>query len=296
MATINEIKEKMVVVNSVGGFANALQQIATMRMMALRDRVVASKRFVDQATDILRELNLYKEIIYQQEVNPQPKKVKKDSEIKQDIDNKPLKKALIIISSNQGLCGKFNAEIFRHFENEVLPKNPDSDIFIIGKKGQEHYMKNSKFQYKFYPYLLGDDFTSQDLLRLVDMFPYYDRILMTYSRYINTANREVMQTLLVVPPSKNPIEADPKEKIKFVFEPSLDALIKDISSQLRAATFQQQILDSRLAQFSAQMMGMQAATENAKVLLDDLKLDYNKQRRKLIDKKISEVFAGSALW
>ena len=72
MATINEIKDKMVVVNSVGGFANALQQIATMRMMALRDRVVASKRFVDEATMILRELNLYKEIIYQQEMNLLP--------------------------------------------------------------------------------------------------------------------------------------------------------------------------------------------------------------------------------
>ncbi len=296
MATINEIKDKMVVVNSVGGFANALQQIATMRMMTLRDRVVASKRFVDAATELLRELTLYKEIIYQQEINPELKNKKKKKEATPIQNEEKIKKALILITSNQGLCGKFNAEIFRHFENEVLPKNPDADIFIIGKKGQEHYIKNAKYHYKFYPYLLGDDFTSQDLLRLVDMFPYYDRIMMTYSRYINTANREVMQTMLVVAPSRNQVEADPKEKIKFIFEPSLDQLIKDISSQLRAATFQQQILDSRLAQFSAQMMGMQAATENAKVLLEDLKLEYNKQRRKLIDKKISEVFAGSALW
>lgn len=297
MATINEIKEKMVVVNSVGGFANALQQIATMRMMTLRDRVVASKRFVDAATELLRELYLYKEIIYQQTINSENNKSNKNKKGgTPTAAEEKIKKAIILISSNQGLCGKFNAEIFRHFENEVLPKNPEADIFIIGKKGQEHYIKNAKFKYKFYPYLLGDDFTSQDLLRLVDMFPYYDRILMVYSRYINTANREIMQTMLVVSPTMNQSEADPKEKIKFIFEPSLDQLIKDISSQLRAATFQQQILDSRLAQFSAQMMGMQAATENAKVLLDDLKLEYNKQRRKLIDKKISEVFAGSALW
>jgi F-type H+-transporting ATPase subunit gamma len=55
-------------------------------------------------------------------------------------------------------------------------------------------------------------------------------------------------------------------------------------------------MDGRLAQYSAQMLGMKAATDNAQTLLGDLRQEYNKARRKMIDKKISEVFAGSALW
>lgn len=293
MATLNETKERMGVVKSVGSFANALQQIAAMRMVTLRDKVVSSKRFVDEATEILRELTLYREIIYQSEIDNDKHKILKQLKAKLDQQQK---RAIIIVTSNQGLCGKYNAEVFRQLESKVFVQNSEADIFIIGKKGQEHYLTNKKYKFQFYPYALPDDFSSTDLLRLVDMFPYYTRILMVYSRYINTITREVAETMLVAPPSRNPQESPPDEKIKFIFEPSIDELIKDVSNKLRASTFQQQIFDSRLAQFSAQMVGMQSASENAKVLSDDLSHEYNKQRRKMIDKKISEVFAGSALW
>lgn len=294
MASINEIKEKMGVVKSVGGFANAMQQIAAMRMMALRDKVLSSKRFVDEANQMLAELNLYKELFYRKEL--ENKKERKNNTEKNKQEEKSLKKAIVVVSSNQGLCGKFNAEIFKKVESEILANNLDADFFLIGRKGQEHYLNNKKYHFKFYPYELVDTFEASDLLRLVEMFPYYDRIMLVYTRYINTVNRDVVNTILVVPPAKFDETPDPKEKIKFLFEPTLEELIKEIEAKLRAATFQQQILDSRLAQFSAQMVGMQAATENAKTLLSDLTQDYNKQRRKIIDKKISEVFAGSALW
>jgi F-type H+-transporting ATPase subunit gamma len=84
--------------------------------------------------------------------------------------------------------------------------------------------------------------------------------------------------------------------VRFLFEPSIEDLVKKAEIKLRLATFEQQALDARLAQYAAQMMGMQNASENAKGLIADLTHEYNKQRRKIIDKKISEVFAGSALW
>jgi F-type H+-transporting ATPase subunit gamma len=263
-----------------------------MRMTALRNKVINSKRFVDEATEILRELNLYKEITYKKEYDSANKRAfKKHTETA--LPEKST--AVIIVSSNQGLCGKYNAEIFKQLENHILEENAAAEIFIVGKKGQEHYLTNKKYNFKFYPYNLTDDFNYSDLLRLVMMFPYYKRILMVYSRFVNTIKRDVVETLLVAPPTGD-IAAHAEEKISFVFEPSVDELIRDISAKLRAAAFQQQILDSRLSQFSAQMVGMQTASENSKVLLGELSHEYNKQRRKLIDKKISEVLGGSALW
>ncbi len=313
MAAINEIKEKMGVVKSVGGFANALQQIASMRMMTLRDKVLSSKRFVDEATEILRELNLYKEIIYSKEYKEAVKRSFKRS--KNSRNGQKNNCAVIVVTSNQGLCGKYNAEIFKKLETIVFREYEDADYYLIGKKGQEHYLTQKKFKLKFYPYNVPDNFDHLDLLRLVQIFPHYQRVMLVYSRYINTINRDVVETLLVAPPNSNEEEAKDKniqneetvvnpveqkerelEKIKYIFEPSLEELIKEVSAKLRAATFQQQILDSRLAQFSAQMVGMQAASENSKVLLDDLGHEYNKYRRKMIDKKISEVLGGSALW
>lgn len=294
MATINETKEKMGVVKSVGSFANALQMIASMRMMALRDKVLASKRFVDEAALILKDLTYYKEMSFEQQYAEADRK---SFQKKGRFLVGPQKDALIIISSNQGLCGKYNAEVFRRLESQALSDNKDSDIFIIGKKGQEHYFNNKKYPFKFYPYNLPDNFTATDLLRLVGIFSHYRKIIMLYSRYINTVTREVTESLLVTPPVLHTDKKDRgKDNVPFIFEPSIDELLKEVSSKLRAATFQQQILDSRLAQFSAQMVGMQSASENAKILLGDLQHEYNKQRRKLIDKKIAEVLGGSALW
>jgi F-type H+-transporting ATPase subunit gamma len=288
MGQINEIKEKMGVVKSVGGFANALQQIAAMRMTSLRDKVLASKRFVDEATVILRELNLYKELYYREELDKKKKN--------EPVEKKKDKEAVIIVTSNQGLCGKFNAEIFKQVEGHILKDHENAEIYLIGKKGQEHYLTNKKYHYRFFPYSLPDEFTSKDLMRLVQMFPYYSRVLMVYSRFINTIKRDVVESFLVTPPSIDPNIKVPEEELKFLFEPTIDDLIKNVSAKLRAATFNRQIMDSRLAQFSAQMVGMQAASENAKVLTGELTHEYNKQRRKMIDKKIAEVLGGSALW
>jgi F-type H+-transporting ATPase subunit gamma len=292
MATLNEVKEKIAVVRSVGDFSNALQQIAAMRMVALRDQVLSSKRFVDEATEILKELRLYKEMMFSQEYDEANKKSFAKKKMGESLVSK---EAIIVVTSNQGLCGKYNAEIFKVLETKVLQGAAGADIYIIGKKGQEHYLANKKYKFNFYPYNVPDNFTSDDLLRLVKTFSHYDRILMIYARYINTITRDVVQTLLIAPPVKEEQEGKDK-KVKFIFEPNIDDLINDISSSLRAAAFHQQILDSRLSQYSAQMVGMQAASENAKVMLGDLGHEYNKQRRKMIDKKIGEVFAGSALW
>ncbi|PIP30857.1 hypothetical protein COZ22_02450 [bacterium (Candidatus Howlettbacteria) CG_4_10_14_3_um_filter_37_10] len=292
MATLNEVKEQIVVVRSVGDFSNALQQIAAMRMVALRNHVLNSKRFVDEATEILKELKYYRELLYLEEYERVSKKAFGKKRHKEE---KPVKDAVIAVFSNQGLCGKFNTEVFKKMEHYIFPKNPDADYYILGKKGQEHYLSTKKFKLKFFPYNIPDNFTAQDLVRLTGVFSNYNKIILVYTRYINTVNRQVVETLLVTPPM--PIEKQKKnEKVQYLFEPSIEDLIIDVSSKLRAAAFQQQILDSRLAQYSAQMVGMQGASENAKVMLEDLGHEYNKQRRKLIDKKIGEVFAGSALW
>ncbi|HBG81367.1 TPA: hypothetical protein DDW69_00845 [candidate division CPR2 bacterium] len=297
MSAINEVKEQIGVVRSVGDFTTALQQIGAMRMMSLRNQVLQSKRFVDEATQILRELKLYREILYKEELERAEKRAFKK---RHKEEKKESKEALIIITSNQGLCGSYNSEIFKALETHILRENQNADIFMVGKKGQEHYLMNKKYNFKFYPYNIPDNFSAADLLRLAGVFSHYDKILMVYSRYINTITRDVVETLLVTPPteSKEGEEANvpEEEKVKFLFEPSIEELIMDVSSKLRAAAFQQQILDSRLSQFSAQMVGMQTASENAKTMLEDLDHEYNKQRRKMIDKKISEVFAGSALW
>jgi F-type H+-transporting ATPase subunit gamma len=288
MSTINEVKEQMIVVRSVGDFTNAIQQIATMRMVQLRSRVLKSRPFVEAASTMLKEVNSIRNSL-------DTASLMKLDKTKKNEPPKPhnTRRAVIVITSNQGLTGPYNIEIYQRVE-KILDLEKQSDFYVIGKKGQE-YFAGGKFKVNNFPYEVPDDFTLEDLRRLVRVFDYYGQLTLVYSRFINTATRDVVATSIVNPIPED-TELDEKQPGKYTFEPGINELIEGISSKLRAALFQQQIFDARLSQFSAQMIGMQTASDNAKTLLSDLQLEYNKQRRKLIDKKISEVFAGSATW
>jgi len=285
MPTINEIKEQTIVVRSVGDFTNAIQQISTMRMVQLRGKVLKSRPFVEAASAMLTEVASIRN------------SMDTASLLKMEKSNLPKphsnQRAVIVITSNAGLTGSYNIEIYKKVA-QVLETEKDSDFYIIGKKGQE-YFAGGKFKVKNFPYEVPENFSIADLSRLVRVFDYYGQITLIYSRFINTATRDVVTTSIVNPVPDTDAN-DEKQPGKYTFEPGINELIEGISSKLRAALFQQQIFDAHLSQFAAQMVGMQTASDNAKTLLGELQLEYNKQRRKLIDKKISEVFAGSATW
>ncbi len=294
MSTLNEVKEQMVVVKSVGDFTNALQQIATMRMMKLRGKVLQSRPFVEAATSILKELLSIRNSLDSVTLMKQDKKGKGGTQVKVETPVFNKRRAVIVVTSNQGLSGQYNIEIYRKLE-KVMADEASADYFVIGKKGQEYFASNRKIKVENFPYEVKDNFTIEDLKRLIGMFDYYGHVTLIYSRFINTATRDVV-AISIMNPVLEESEKDKEQPGKFIFEPELTELIEGVSKKLRAALFQQQIFDARLSQFSAQMVGMKTASDNANNLITDLRLEYNKARRKMIDKKIGEVFAGSSLW
>jgi F-type H+-transporting ATPase subunit gamma len=290
MSTLNEIKEQVTVVASLGEFTNALQQIATIRMVRLRDKVLQSRPFVQAASEMLTELSGLRNGMRADELVLLEKKHGGS-----ETTHKGAGSAVIIITSNAGLTGRYNPEIFAKAEG-LLKEKKDSDIFVIGKKGQEYFGNERRFHIKLFPYEVPDTFGIEQLRRLIGLFDYYQEVTLLYSRYLNSAKRDVVVTSVVLPAEDSLELTEAKGKGKYTFEPDIFDLIDGISAKLRAALFQQQLFDARLAQNSSQMIGMKTASDNAVGLLADLRQEYNKQRRKMIDKKIGEVFAGSALW
>lgn len=298
MSRITEIKEQQGVVNSVGSFATSLQQISSGRMAKLRKSVLAAHRFVDEAALILRELQLEKnkQIEKEKQVIASKKVTKKLKKKKVEPPEKPKRTAIIVITSNQGLCGSYNTDIAKKI-NSIVADYPDVDYFIIGKKGQEFFKGFAKkYNTKFFPFNIPELVEMRHLKPLIGMFYYYDQIFLVYSKYINTTTREVVFIELAVPINTEVEITKEKEEGKFIFEPTLDEVIAATTAKLRSALFRQQILDSRLSLYSAQMIAMQTASENAKELNAELQIQFNKARRKLIDKKIQEVQAGRSLW
>lgn len=294
MATLNEIKAQKVTVKSVGDFAGSLQQIAASRMVRLRKLVMDSRRFVDEATLILRELELERTKKIQRELGLSKDQLEANSALNHD--NTQITTAIIVVTSTQGLAGSYNTEIFKKLD-VIVPEHRNADFFVIGTKGQAYFAKAAKkFGVKYYPYYIPEDVTIEDLRPLVSMFYHYDQIYIVYSKYINTATREVVFVELAVPNIETQEIKKEQQEGKFIFEPNVEDLIQAVTNNLRYALFRQQILDSKLSLYTAQMLAMKTASDNADDLLKDLQLEYNKARRKLIDKKIQEVQAGRSLW
>lgn len=295
MARIHEVKERQEVVKTVAGFTNSLQQIAAIRMMKLRNLVLSSKRFVEEATIILRELYLEKEKLLEKEKIIQQVETSPRSKSKQNVI-KPTRTAIIVVSSDLGLCGSYNTEINNKLK-QVIPEYPNADYYVIGKKGQTFMQRRSpQININYYPYNIPEEVTIKDLEPLIGMFFYYDQIFLLYSKYINTTTRSVDFIELSVPNIEELEVQKEKAEGKFIFEPSVDELIASISGRVRYALFRQQILDSKLSLYTAQMIAMKTASDNADDLLDELQHEHNKLRRKEVDKKIQEVQAGRILW
>lgn len=294
MATLNEIKAQKSVVASVGNFADSLQKIAASRMVRLRKLVMNSRRFVDEATIILRELELERTKKVHRELGLNKTDLLENPKKKEEATE--LKTAIIVISSTQGLAGSYNTEIFKKLDI-ILPEHTTAEYYVVGSKGQSYFAKHAKkYGIKYYPYDIPEEVSIEDLRPLVSMFYHYDQIYIVYSKYINTATRDVVFVELSVPHLEVEELKREKEEGKFIFEPGVEELIQSVTTNLRSALFRQQILDSKLALYTAQMLAMKTAADNAVDLLKDLQLEYNKARRKLIDKKIQEVQAGRALW
>jgi F-type H+-transporting ATPase subunit gamma len=295
VATVREINEERESVKNVGDFTTSLQQIAAGRMIKLKQLVLAANRFADEATIILRELELEKTKQIKRELNIEKSQLSDSKKPKLKLQ-KDYKSAIIIITSDQGLCGSYNSEIFRKSE-EIIPNYLSADYFVIGSKGQDYFKRISKKNnLKYFPYNVPNEIVIEDLKPLISMFYHYDQIFLIYNRYINTATRKAVFIELAIPNIE--LEELKKEKAegKYIFEPNLGDLIDSVSAKLRYALFRQQILDSKLALYTAHMIAMQTASENAKELINELNLEYKKAKRKLVDKKIQEVQAGRILW
>src|SRR3990172_5408304 len=241
MPQINEINQERIVVKSVGGFAHSLQQIAAGRMTRLRKRVEPPRRFVDEATLILRELELERTKQLEKELG-----VKK-AELKSR--KKPQK-------GQQLPPEHLNIAIIKKAD-PIIEKYKDADYFVLGTKGQAFFAKAArKHGLAYYPYNIPEEVTLDDLRPLIGMFYHYDQIFLLYSKYVNTVIREVVFVELTVP--NIIVDEAKKERVegKFIFEPNVDELIKLMETKLRYALFRQQILDSKLAFYSSQMMAI----------------------------------------
>ena len=210
---------------------------------------------------------------------------------------------LIVITSDRGLAGAYNANIIKSAKQVIKDKYSSQfskgnvQIWSIGKKGYEHFLKtNYKVDATHKDIFLHLTFENVQACAQAAMKGFenreFDVVELIYSEFKNAATqRFVIERFLPIPK----VEAKPgAKKSDFIFEPAKDELIAELMPKILNTQLFKAVLDAHASEHGARMTAMDKATENANELLKSLKISYNRARQAAITTELTEIVSGAA--
>lgn len=206
---------------------------------------------------------------------------------------------LIVITSDRGLCGGYNANVVKLAKATITDKYPTQKITIwnIGKKGYESLSKsgyNTNADYK--DIFLDLKFENVQVAAKAAMNAFankeFDAIEIIYSEFKNAATQEFKaEPFLPIP--KISASAN-KKKVDFIFEPEKTVLVNELMPKILNTQLFKAVLDANASEHGARMTAMDKASENANELLKSLKISYNRARQAAITTELTEIVSGAA--
>lgn len=288
MATLRDIKGRIKGVKNTQQITKAMKMVAAARLRRAQENIVSAKPYSKKIADMLKHLLS----IEKNYTNPL-------------IVEKELKKiALVVITSDRGLCGGFNMNVIRRVEelanNEYLNYKNENNLILycVGKKGNDHFTKRSYNVVGSYPGIFSHlkfEFASGLIKDLSGKYisGEVDKVLVIYNEFKSVIQQKttVEQLLPIKPFEANANE--PIHDVDYIYEPNKANIINALLPKHLNAQMWTTLLDSYAAELGARMTAMDMATENAKELIRSLNLTYNKVRQASITKEILEIVSGA---
>ena len=217
------------------------------------------------------------------------------------IEREEIKKVgYIIVSTDRGLCGGLNTNLFKLVLNDIgqwQSKGAQISLVTLGKKASS-FFKNLKVEIAAHASGLGEKPQIEDLIGSIKvMLDAYrdetlDRLCIVYNDFINTMiQKPTMEQLLPLP------ETDDEEIRNiwdYIYEPDAESLLDTVLVRYIESLVYQSVLENLASEHAARMVAMKNATDNAGELIDDLTLIFNKARQAAITQEISEIVGGAA--
>ncbi|MHB1587233.1 MAG: F0F1 ATP synthase subunit gamma [Acidiferrobacteraceae bacterium] len=208
--------------------------------------------------------------------------------------------ALIVVTSDRGLCGALNTNVLRVALERVeraRREGTELEFCTIGAKGLG-FLKRLGVPVVAHVAGLGDAPHAPDLIGaikiLLDAYRSgtIDRVDMTYNRFVNTMTQQpVVEQLLPLPVVEDP---SLRHRWDYLYEPEAQDVLEELLSRYVETLVYQGVVENAASEQSARMVAMRAASDNAGKLIGELRLRYNKARQAAITQEISEIVGGAA--
>jgi len=206
----------------------------------------------------------------------------------------------IVVSTDRGLCGGLNSNLFRKLLAEIREwneKNVEVDIVAIGTKANV-FFKRLKVNLVGSASHLGEKPKIEKLIGVIKiMLDSYsagkiDRLTLAYNDFVNTMTQKpTLDQLLPLPPSESLATAHDWD---YLYEPDAESVLEHVLTRYIESLVYQAAIENLASEHAARMVAMKSAGDNAKKAIDSLTLVYNKVRQAAITQEISEIVSGAA--
>ncbi|MGB5763311.1 MAG: F0F1 ATP synthase subunit gamma [Sedimenticolaceae bacterium] len=285
MAGAKEIRTKIASVKSTQKITSAMEMVAAAKMRKAQDRMEQTRPYAEKMYEVIGHVAL---------ANPEYKHpFMRAREVK--------RVGLIIVSSDRGLCGGLNSNLFRHLVKEIRKLRDggaEVEYCTIGTKALGFFRRVGGKVVAQATHL-GDAPHIDDLVGTVKaMLDDYiagniDEIRIAFNRFVNTMTQEptVMQ---LVPLAGGDDSENLTHHWDYIYEPGAKEVLDGLLTRYIEALVYQSVVENGACEQSARMVAMKSATDNAGDIIDELQLIYNKARQAALTPEISEIVGGAA--
>ncbi len=285
MPSLRHIRKRISSVKNTEQITRAMKMVAAARFRKAQEAVIAARPFARGMQQVLARVALNKD------VQDHPLLARREPAKKED---------LYVLTSDRGLCGSFNSGVLRALEHYLLDNYEKRDsirVHTIGQKGYQYCKKNKLDIYENVEDLLGSPNYHRVMELAQDLATRFiagevDRVTLLLAEFKSAVQQKVVfRTLLPLEPPE--LGTKDLSMVDYLFEPPKPEFLDKIVHRYLANQLFMVILESVASEQGARMTAMENASENAKEMISNLTLEYNKARQAAITRELMEIVGGA---
>ncbi|RMD80537.1 MAG: F0F1 ATP synthase subunit gamma [Gammaproteobacteria bacterium] len=285
MAVGKEIRSQIKSIQSTQKITRAMEMVAASKMRRAQERMFASRPYAERIRAVIGHLA---------QAHPEYRHPYL-------VPREPVKRVgYIVVSTDRGLCGGLNANLFRMLLGELRRWQEQGvavELATVGAKGMAFFRRLKEVRLVAQASHLGDAPRLEDLIGTIKvMLDAYqegtlDRLYLAHNRFVSTMSQQPQSLQLL------PVTGVEDERLKhhwdYLYEPEAREVLDALLSRYIESLVYQGVVENVACEQAARMVAMKAASDNASSLIEDLQLAYNKARQAAITQEISEIVSGA---
>jgi len=291
MASLKEVRVRIQSVTSTQQITKAMKMVAAAKLRRAQENIIQMRPYAKKLSTILQNLS----------ASLEGADFSNEYAVAREVNTV----LIIAITSDRGLCGGFNSNVFKGVNTLIQEKYPEQakrnqvTVLPIGRKAFDFFRKRELKNISEYSNIFSTP--AYDEVKKVAEFAMegftnqsYDRVELVYNEFKNVATQIIRKEQLLPIIDSEPVVTEKiAHTIDFIFEPSKAEIVKDLIPESLKIKFYKAFLESAASEQGARMTAMDKATDNAGELLKELKLTYNRTRQAAITKEILEIVGGA---